>query len=373
MLLAFSLVFAGLAVGTAASPQGDDARSEHQRIVDFWTVDKVRQAIPRDFVLDAASGRFVPAARGGSQGPPDGGGNGGGKGGGGGGGDVSVTGAHWDNGGTVQTSTGKVLFSFPKVSVDEDAYFVCSASVVDYVADGVMQASTVVTAAHCVYENDPSNVWVDSDGTPFSVEVGFANNWIYIPDYEKMDASLSLLSDNFCESTPLGCWAATSLVLHEGFAEAGGFNGTAIQYDFAFAVLTGNSNLNAHGDQDIKFDAVSKGMSTYAFGYPHDKIFKGDLRYCAGDVNFDNRFFKLSYKLKCDMTGGASGGPWFAPFTDTSGVGTVISVNSYRYSGGDAMYGPKFNADTQAIYNAAAVIGANEDCVVLATGGCDSP
>lgn len=61
--------------------------------------------------------------------------------------------------------------------------------------------------------------------------------------------------------------------------------------------------------------------------------------------------WSLHRELKCRMTGGASGGPWFFPFSD--GDGTVMSVNSYRYSGGDALYGPKFNANTQAVYEAA--------------------
>ena len=35
---------------------------EHQRIVDFWTKDKVAQAKPRDFVRDPATGTFSEAA-----------------------------------------------------------------------------------------------------------------------------------------------------------------------------------------------------------------------------------------------------------------------------------------------------------------------
>ncbi len=332
-VVAFSLIFAAVSVGSAASQQGDDARSEHQRIVDFWTADKVRQAVPRDFVFDRASGRFIPTAPGGVPGRP---------GGGGGGGDTTVTGAHWTNGGVVLESTGKVLFS---LGTD---YYVCSASVVN---DGGASGSLAVTAAHCAYENAAGSV-------------KFAENWMYIPNYDQRDEQLSLFDTTLCKPEP-GCWTATALVVHDGFASAGGFNGTAIQYDFAFAVLEGpegSPDLDTYGEQGIAFDSISKGSSTYAFGYPHAATFNGDLRYCAGGVNFDNRFFKLTYKLKCDMTGGASGGPWLFPFNDGSGTGTVMSVNSYRYSSGDAMYGPKFNASTEATYNAAKT--ASESCVV---------
>lgn len=330
-LVAVSLLFAMGSVSSAAAPQGNDARSEHQKTVEHWTAERVRQAIPRDFVFDLASRGFIPAARGGKPGRP---------GGGGGGGDATATtGAHWTDKGVVLESTGKVLFELGGIA------YVCSASVV---TDEKDDRSLAVTAAHCVYENQGSGE--------------FANYFMYIPKYEEVDKSLHILNNNeqVCSSAPEGCWTATALVLHDGFASAGGFNGTAIQYDFAFAVL--ESDLEAIGAQGIEFSAVSKNTSTYSFGYPHDATFNHDLIYCAGGLNFDNRFFKLTYKLKCDMTGGASGGPWLAPFASNSGTGTVMSVTSYRYSGGDALYGPKFNANARDVYDAAR--GATENFVV---------
>ena len=205
------------------------------------------------------------------------------------------------------------------------------------VTDDMEDRSIAVTAAHCVYENEGSSE--------------FATNWMYIPQYEAIEKDLHILNNNtlVCEDAPHGCYTTDTLVVHDGFASAGGFNGAAIQYDFAFAVL--DADLESIGAQAIAFGAVSKGTSAYAFGYPHDPTFNHDLTYCAGGLNFDNRFFKLTYKLKCDMTGGASGGPWFSSFND--GTGTVMSVNSYGYAGGGAMYGPKFNTNTQDLFEAA--------------------
>jgi hypothetical protein len=57
------------------------------------------------------------------------------------------------------------------------------------------------------------------------------------------------------------------------------------------------------------------------------------------------------------MTGGSSGGPWFAPFS--AGSGTMVSVNSYGYSGVTAMQGPKLNAETQTMFNTAASVTGN--------------
>lgn len=46
--------------------------------------------------------------------------------------------------------------------------------------------------------------------------------------------------------------------------------------------------------------------------------------------NPNNRLFKLTYKLDCDMTGGASGGPWFSPFTDTA---WSVAITASRWLG----------------------------------------
>lgn len=319
------------AAGNSGREQADAARAEHQRIVDFWTAERVAKAIPREFVFDPATGRFLPAHH-----RPDHGGRPGGGGGGGGDGDSeTVTGASWESGGAVTETTGKVLFA---LGAD---YFVCSASLVDDTATGY---SVVLTAAHCVYDNEGTGQ--------------FAENWMFIPNYDASPAPLTT-TGSFCTQTEHGCWTATALVVHDGFASAGGFNSQAITHDFAFAVLapgghSGNTMAEGLGTQDIAFTSVSRGTQVFAFGYPHASPYNGtDLVYCAGGVGFDNRLANLTYKLRCDMTGGSSGGPWYSSFDKTTGTGTAISLNSYRYLGGSDMYGPKFNSNTQAVYGAA--------------------
>ena len=336
-LLGAAIVGGFVSVGAAAAPQAD-ARSEHQRVVDFWTMDRVRQAVPRDFVRDPASGRFVPAKPGNGNRPP----------GGGGGDSTTVTGASWTSGGVVVDTTGKVLFELGTDADGDPQFWVCSASVVTESATG---RSLVLTAAHCAYENEGSGE--------------FAKNWVFIPNYDASPAALDTAL-SFCDATEYGCWVASALVVHDGFASAGGFNGTAILHDFAFAV-TGNGGHNGEllveslGTQNIMFTDVARGTAVHDFGYPHAAPYDGtDLVYCAGGVNFDNRLFKLTYKLDCDMTGGSSGGPWGTEFAD--GSGTLMSVNSDRYSSGGGIYGPKFNSTTQAVYTGA--LSTNKDTVV---------
>jgi hypothetical protein len=324
-LFVCSLLFA-TAPAAAADPP-DWARAEHDRIVAFWTNERVAQAIPRDFVYDPATKGFRPAAR---------------PAGGGGGGTSSTTiGASWNGGGEVVKATGKVLFAMGST------YYVCSASVVD---DAVSARSLVLTAAHCAYDETGHQ---------------FATNWMFVPDYDSAPAPLNT-SGSFCASTSLGCWTATALVVHDGYATAGGFNNQAVVYDFAFAVVEaggkdGTTQLDTTvGGHPIQFSSESANADTYLFGYPAAGKYKGkDLVYCRGPLGFDPSTANATYRVGCNMTGGSSGGPWFSPFNSGAGNGTLMSLNSYGYSGITAMHGPKFNANTQAVFNSAAEATTN--------------
>jgi hypothetical protein len=319
---------AGGPAGPAAS-----ARAQHDRVVAFWTPERVARAVPRDFVFDPASQSFRPAAKPDAA-PPKGGG-----GGGGGGGSTTVIGASWTGGGEVAKSTGKVLFALGST------YYVCSAAVVN---DAVSNRSLILTAAHCVFD--------ESTGV-------FATNWMFVPDYDSAPARLTA-SGSFCSQTVYGCWVANALVVHRGFATAGSFNTQATLYDFAFAVVggggkSGTAQLDATvGSHPVQFSTAANGADTFLFGYPAAQKYKGnDLVYCRGPLGTDPLNSGLTYRVGCDMTGGSSGGPWFTPFAN--GTGTQMSVNSYGYSGITAMHGPKLNADTQSLYTTAGTAASN--------------
>ncbi|HSM02945.1 MAG TPA: hypothetical protein VK960_10980 [Acidimicrobiia bacterium] len=344
ILTALALVLVALPALTAAgNGTSDAARAEHQRIIDFWTPERVAQAVPREVIFDVAQGRFRLATPTHHRPDHSGGGPPGGGGDDGGGGDTAVTGASWEGGGEIVDAEGKVLFALGST------YYVCSATLVK---DSRTNESVVLTAGHCVYDNETNQ---------------FATNWMFIPNYDGAPAALDTAGD-FCDSTAHGCWTAKHLVVHSGFANEPGFTANAILHDFAFAVLgDGGKSGTALAedlvavDQDIQFSEVSRNTFVHAFGYPHAPPYDGsDLVYCAGNVNFDNRLFRATYKLSCGMTGGSSGGGWFASFDEATGVGTLTSVNSYKYSNDPgSMYGPKFNSDTQDAYNTANSTGSD--------------
>ncbi|MDX1450737.1 MAG: hypothetical protein R3246_16935, partial [Acidimicrobiia bacterium] len=130
LLTALALVFVALPLLTAAgggNGTADEARAEHQRIIDFWTPERVAQAVPRDIVFDVALGRFRLANP--AHHRP---GHAGGPGGGDPGGDTgdAVTGASWTGGGTIADTEGKVLFQLGVDGNGQPQFWVCSATVV---------------------------------------------------------------------------------------------------------------------------------------------------------------------------------------------------------------------------------------------------
>lgn len=309
-------VLAALLVVAGPSTALDRGWAAHLRVLAHWSPERLRSAVPRDVVVEARGA--VPAK------PPSGGKPGGG------GGSGTVTGASWTKTDTlVYHATGRVYFE-----LGSSAY-VCSGAVVQDRRSGY---SLVLTAAHCAYD--------ETNGQ-------FATNWLFIPEFDSSPTYT-------CATTTYGCWTASALVVHNGYASAGGFTSQATRHDYAFAVVGSGGKSGAQLDATvgafpIRFSAVADGTMTYAFGYPAAGKYKGnDLVYCAGPVGSDPYNDNLTYALACDMTGGSSGGPWLTGFDPNAGTGTLTSVNSYTYrSVKNVMHGPKFDANTQAVYEAA--------------------
>jgi hypothetical protein len=320
LILVVALMSAG---PVAAKSERAKERAEHARILKYWTPKRMANAVPRGFVKTKRG--FVPAAKGGNK--PDKP-----KGPGGDGGSTnSVTGAPWNKKDKGLNATGKVFFTLGSSN------YVCSGAVVDDLLPNGKRRdgySMVLTAGHCAVN--------ESNGT-------FAKNFMFVPAYDGSSVN--------CFSTPGTCFTASALVVHTGFASAGGFNERAIKHDWAFAIfddLANDRDLDANGQFfDIAFTAPSTGNIRKSFGYPAaGKYSGGDLIYCEGPVAPDSNYG--TWGLACDMTGGASGGPWIRDYAGSNEA--LNSVNSYKYNGGplkNYMFGPEFNGKTDKTFQAA--------------------
>lgn len=312
--------------GPVSHATGADTRPEQNAVRAFWTSARMKQAVPR--------GQVRPLAK-----PP-------GAGGGKKTSDPSL-GTEWTAG---RVTVGKAFFQIGS------GLYVCSGNAVDDVEDGVTVTNLVLTAGHCV--NDGGNEFVE--------------NFLFIPEY---DASKPRTSGQ-----PHGTFTATRLYTTAEWAAQGS---DRFDYDVGVALVGPNENgaqlTTAIADSsDIGFvdgdpdnrTRIDYTIDTHAFGYPQARPYDGTkLIACWGTTSADTLGGSSDYRLRCNMTGGSSGGPWLldsgtgidpANPIDNSDVSDVqVSVNSFGYRGEkDAMYGPIFG-DTVAALHTAAVSGSS--------------
>ena len=219
-------------------------------------------------------------------------------------------GSPWTQGGQVTRTTGRVFFSLG------GADYSCSGSAVDS-----PDASTVVTAAHCV-EGD----------------AGFATRWVFVPGYDRGAA-------------PYGIFAANHLAVLSGFAQ--GDIGQDVALVNVGRNAAGQLLTAAVGGQPLSFDPVPGGVR--AFGYPQGAPYDGSrLIQCGGSTAADPRPSD-DIGMTCGMTGGSSGGPWLAGFDPATGRGRVVSVTSFSYADTPGvLFGPRLGPEALQLYTAVA-------------------
>ncbi len=297
LLLAAGATVLG-ASGTAnAAPSSNTvtiSASSQERARSFWTAERMRAATPMDMPRLTATPGKAPAGAPSVVAPqafPNGG-------------------SPWTGGGAVVNTTGRVFFTYQGRTAS------CSGSAVTSA-----NRSTVITAGHCV-----------------KLGGAFHTNWTFVPAYNNGAA-------------PFGTWTARALMATPQWVAS-----ENITYDIGAAVvntLNGQALTDVVGGQGIAFNQP-RGQNMYAFGYPAAAPYDGTrLIYCSGRV-FNEFLGTGAIGMTCNMTGGASGGPWFLSFNEATGTGLVNSVNSFKYNFLPTwMFGPYFGADAQNLYNSA--------------------
>lgn len=302
-----ALCTAGGATAAPAPLQDRDTSQVTSATVDssgsaeFWTAERMRDAIPGDVLADKALAHGLSSTPSAVQNGPS----------------TKIDGKAAKGQPTLHASEtpvthiGKVFFT------QAGSNYVCS-------GNSVVSAnkSTVSTAGHCLNEGPGA----------------FVTNFIFVPAY--LDGA-----------APYGKWAAKALYAPTQWSTAGD-----MQYDTGFAVvspLNGQSLSDVVGASGVQFNAA-RGLTYKAFGYPARTPFNGQsLKSCAGTAFNDTiNPGGTTQGIPCDMTGGSSGGPWFI---GTSSSGYQNSVNSYGYGlRSTAMYGPYWGSVIEQTYSNAA-------------------
>jgi V8-like Glu-specific endopeptidase len=230
----------------------------------------------------------------------------------------AVHGAPWTAGGAVARAVGRVFFSLGGKD------YSCSGSSVDS-ADG----STVLTAAHCVVSPD-----------------GYATRWVFVPGYDN-------------GTTPYGVFVADHLAVLSGYLRPGApvDEGRDVAMVNVARNAAGQTLEAAVGGLPLDFaarpDAAPTG-TVRSFGYPAATPYDGGhLISCSAAVVTDVRVPGQhdNVGMSCDMTGGASGGPWLADVDPSTGLGRIVSLSSFGYADDPGtIYGPVLGPPAAAMF-----------------------
>lgn len=302
---------AGAAAPSPRTDVGSVSLRAQQQARDFWTPARMRAAEPLDLVtvnghIDGGSaprrGALTTVAPSAPRSALDASG-------------IGVTafpngGGQWTGGGAVVSTAGRVFFTYQGRTASCSGNAVTSAN-----------KSTVITAGHCV-----------------KLDGAWHTNWVFVPGYHD-------------GQSPYGRWTASKTLSTPQWTASEDIN-----YDVGAAVvapLDGKLLTDVVGGQGLAFN-TGYNVAMYSFGFPAASPYDGEkFIYCSGTTSRD---FLLSndHGMNCNMTGGASGGPWFTKFDEATGTGLQSSVNSFKYNFlPNRMYGPYFGTDAQNLYQTA--------------------
>lgn len=230
----------------------------------------------------------------------------------------AVANAPWALGNDVQEAVGRLYF---EMTIDGIVGgYVCSGTAV---TDSVRGFSSILTAAHCVYD--------DYSGA-------FAKNVMFIPN----QAASGTPTDLNCRNDIYGCWIPTQAAVDPLWSTVLWPDNLAYDYGFYLVPNAGRHIQGLRPTSDSLESAVDplkigwsasehKSQQTFALGYSW--VDDPSLMYCAesigsivGITDYTNLWLS-----NCELSGGSSGGPWMAPEEGTvlEGDERVFSVNSW--------------------------------------------
>jgi V8-like Glu-specific endopeptidase len=217
------------------------------------------------------------------------------------------------------STSGKVFYVG-----DDGLNYVCSGSTVNSGGKRL-----VYTAGHCVHGGGSSRDWYQ------------ASRWSFVPAYDGTSSN----------PRPYGMWTAGQLWSLDAWTQ-----NADRRYDIGVAVMqtdgSGRRIVNVVGGQGIEWNYPLV-QFVYQFGYPQRSPFDGrTLQYCTGTTYNDGG----NQGIDCNMTEGASGGPWLDDFDGR--FGHLTSVNSWVFWNNNGVRfkwnGPYFGEASRKLYAAVA-------------------
>ena len=183
-------------------------------------------------------------------------------------------------------------------------------------------ASVVDTAGHCLYLNG-----------------NWMRNVIFCPQYEN-------------GNTPFGCWAARDLEVPSDWINA---RPNDYHHDFGMIIVASNNEgllTDVVGGVGWAYNQSAK-QTFYAYGYPAAAPFDGQTRKsCEGAIGTSWQHGGGNVvSIRCGMTGGSSGGPWFIQINGNlylNGHNDFTNILQPGY-----MFSPYYDDTWYALYNKA--------------------
>jgi V8-like Glu-specific endopeptidase len=217
-------------------------------------------------------------------------------------------------------TNGKVFFRNQQDGRD----YVCSGSVVNSATKRL-----VITAGHCVH-GGPGETW--------------HANWVFAPGYDHGPG-------------PEATFAAASFRALDEWITYGA-SGRGFSSDVAFVTTEDNENGETVADAVGGHGLTTGGSPEFdatLFGYPVNLDAGERMWTCTGTTGTQQIDSFLFPSISgCDFGPGSSGGPWLAEYDDSTGRGYVRSVTSFGPSTSTAyISGPYFDERVEDLYGAA--------------------
>jgi hypothetical protein len=257
----FVLALMSWAGSAAAYPVAHLEAESRERVVRYWTPERMRQAVPTE-----RDSRPLASTK-----PAKGGGGG------------TSAGTSTEVPQPYPSTYGKVFFTS-----NSDVNYVCSGSAI-----ASANESVVWTAGHCVNEGPGA----------------FYKNFLFVPAYRDGVA-------------PYGKFAASTLLTTSGWQTSGEF-GVDVGAAVVGTNASGLTLSDAVDEASLVFEAP-RNQAYRLYGYPAAKKFSGQrMRVCETSWLLDDTSATPdTMGASCDMTGGSSGGAWV---TSSGAVASVVS------------------------------------------------